>query len=150
MYKAFIVLNEKNRILLYYSLLFPYLYYCSEIWVLCGKLLANNIFISQKKTIRIICSIHYLDHTSSHFKRLKIMKFSDLVDIKVAIILYKAFHGILPYSIQSLFKLNVNNTRQYNKFVVKYTRTSLKAKCISSYGVRYWNKLSSEIQISLV
>ena len=73
------------------------------------------------------------------------MKFSDLVDIKVAIILYKAFHGILPYSIQSLFKLNVNNTRQYNKFVVKYTRTSLKAKCISSYGVRYWNKLSSEI-----
>ena len=54
---------------------------------------------------------------------------------------------MLPKNIQDLFQINKNCycTRQYGIFNHKCVRTSLKYKCVSVYGVKLWNGLSSDL-----
>jgi len=76
--KAKHVLPRSAMVSLYYTLAYPYLMYCNEVWgcVQPSKLLKLNI--SQKKIIRIICNADYLDHTNNMFKELCILKFADI------------------------------------------------------------------------
>ena len=38
------------------------------------------------------------------------------------------------------------NTRSRNTFIVRYSRTNLKAMCISVWGVKLWNALPVNIK----
>ena len=107
------------------------------------------ITIIQKKAVRLICKRQYKDHTSPLFKKLKILKFSDLVNYKIGMLMYKAKYESLPSNIQQLFinkqEISYYSTRQKHKFAVKYARTSIKSKCLSVCGVKLWNKVPSSI-----
>ena len=41
---------------------------------------------------------------------------------------------------------NIHNTRSKNTFIVRYSRTNLKAMCISVCGVKLWNALPINIK----
>ena len=76
------------------------------------------------------------------------MKFVDLFDLKVGIIMFKARTKKLPLTVQEKFNLNVNanySWRSVNKFKAKVVRTSLKAKTLSIYGVKIFNKIGFDI-----
>ena len=63
-YCASRVLNETALIMLYNTLVLPYLTYCSEVW---GRAYRNNLYplnIKQKQIVRIIAKIGRYDHTS--------------------------------------------------------------------------------------
>ena len=53
------------------------------------------------------------------------------------------YYGKLPTLLQSRFKRSqtIHNTRSRNTFVVRYSRTNLKAMCISVLGVKLCNAL---------
>ena len=72
------------------------------------------------------------------------LKFQDLVKYRTAIIMFKLYYGKLPTLLQSRFKRsqNIHNTRSRNTFIVRYSRTNLKAMCISVWGVKLWNALT--------
>ena len=55
------------------------------------------------KIIYIICGAERLDHTPSLFYDLRILKLPDMVKLKTAEIIYKAFNNSLPTNIQKLF-----------------------------------------------
>ena len=60
--------------------------------------------------------------------------------------MYKVKQKSLPTNIQILFEINYSkyyNTRQLNKFYVTYSRTVLKSRCLSIYGVKMWNNLDA-------
>ena len=86
--------------MLYCSLFLPYINYCSEIW---GNTYATNvecITVLQKREVRLICGARRLDHTNPLFKQLGILKFVDLVKFKTSIIMFKAYHNVLPDNLQ--------------------------------------------------
>ena len=92
--------------MLYCSLFLPYINYCSEIW---GNTYATNvecITVLQKRVVRLICGARRLDHTNPLFKQLGILKFVDLVKFKTSIIMFKAYHNVLPDSLQKIFNLH--------------------------------------------
>ena len=124
---------------LYCSLFLPYLTYCCEIW---GN--TNCIYVIQKKVVRIIYHEERLAHTNCLFKQMHSLKFQDLVKYRTAIIMFKLYYGKLPTLLQSRFKRsqNIHNTRSRNTFIVRYSRTNLKAMCISVWGVKLWNALT--------
>ena len=73
-----------------YSLFSPYIIilYCAEIW---GNTYAANLkclVLLQKKVVRLICGAQRLDHTSSLFYDLCILKLPDMVKLKTAEIMY--------------------------------------------------------------
>ena len=115
------VLDTKTLTLLYNAIIFPYLNYCVEVW--------GNTY---KKVIRIVCHAKYLDHTSSLFHKLRLLKSPDTVHFNTCIFMYKAFHNLLPPSIQIYFSRSFSKKYYFN-FYVHFARTQRKKFSISGY-----------------
>ena len=64
-------------ITLYYSLVYPFIYYYIEAWGSCYKITINPLVIIQKSFIRIICNLTFYASTKSSFINLKILKICD-------------------------------------------------------------------------
>ena len=145
-YKASKLINYEGMLTLYCSLFLPYLTYSCEIW---GNTYATNVnCMIQKKLVRIIHHEGTLAHTNCLFKQMHSHKFHDLVKYRTAIVMFKLYHGKLPTLLQSRFKRsqNIHNTHSRNTFTVRYSRTNLKAMCISVWGVKLWNALPVNIK----
>ena len=74
--------------------------YCAEVW---GNTYATNVqclVILHKRVIRLRCGTKRLDHTTMLFYNLHILKVPDIEELKTAIIMFKAFHNLLPLNVQ--------------------------------------------------
>ena len=106
-YRANCLINQEGLYMLYCSYFKPYINYCSEI---LGNTYCTNvecITALQKRVVRLVCGARRLDHTKPLFKQLGILKFVDLVKFKTSIIMFKAYHNVLPDSLQTMFNLCV-------------------------------------------
>ena len=106
------------------------------------------IIKSQKRVLRIICKADRLSHKNELFQRLKLLKFQDLVDFKIAIIMYRANKNDLPQSVQKHFVYanNMYSLRQMGNLKKNLIRTTRKSQCISIYGVRLYNEFNAELK----
>ena len=75
-------LNHETKNLLYYSLVYPYLHYCSTVWGSANKTNLNPLTILQKRIIRIIRGTNYRHHTNELFKNSKILKLTDIIKLQ--------------------------------------------------------------------
>ena len=148
MYKASKLINYEGMFTLYCSLFLPYLTYCCEIWGNTYTTNVNCLYVIQKKLVRIIHHEGRLAHTNCLFQQMHSLKFHDLVKYRTAIVMFKLYYGKLPTLLQSRFMRseNIHNTRSKNTFIVRYSRTNLKAMCISVCGVKLWNALPVNIK----
>ena len=115
-YKASKLINTAGMYTLYCSLFHPYLSYCNESWGNTYTYTSNVkcLFTLQKKAIRLICNADRLAHTNVMFKDMSILKLSEFVKYKTAIVMFNLFHGILPILLQRMFAkyFSVHSTRQ--------------------------------------
>ena len=128
MYRAGSLINKYGMHVLYYSLFTPYIMYCAEVW---GNTYATHIHclvLLEKRVIRLICGAKGNDHTHLLFHNVHILKLPDLVKLKTAIIMFKAYCYILPMNVQKLFKIHESrySSRHKCKFKQIYVRTNLK------------------------
>jgi hypothetical protein len=143
-YRAKCILDRNSLIILYCSLFLPYLTYCSEVWANTFKSNIRPIVIQQKKVIRLISNEYRIAHTNPLFLKHKLLKFDDIVQLKTAIVMFKAKNNMLPSNLQNLFSLGMNSkreTRQHHGFKQKYVRTKIKSMCISLYVVLHYGIL---------
>ena len=143
-YKASKLINTTWMYALYCSLFHPYLSYRNEIW---GSTYPSNVkclFTLQK----IICNADRLAHTNAMFKDMSILKLSEFVKYKTAIMMFNLFHGTLPIQLQRRFTKysSVHSTRQNKSFVMVQVRTNINAMCLSVYGLKLWNTLPDDIK----
>ena len=108
MYRASSLINNHGMHILYCSLVIPYIMYCAKVW---GNTYATNIHclvLLQKRVIIkvIMCCAKRLDHTNLLFHNVHILKLPDLVKLKTAIIMFKAYRYILPINVHKLFKIH--------------------------------------------
>lgn len=97
----------------------------------------------QKRAVRIIHNVGFLEHTHILFIQSKLLKINDLVKYYTSIILFKAFNKLLPSNIQHFFTIQERtyNLRGYGDFTIPKVRTTRKSFCVSVCGVRLWNSL---------
>ena len=91
----------------------PYIMYCADV---CYKyslfsfimdLYAHkSVALLQKRVIRLICGAKRLDHTNLLFHNVHILKLPDLVKLKTAIIMFKAYRYMLPMNVRKLFRIH--------------------------------------------
>ena len=75
------------------------------------------------------------------------LKFQDIVKVRSLLLLYRAFHRLLPSSVQISFKhaSKTHNTRSQNRFAVDFSRTTTKRQSTVGIGVKLWNNLPQYI-----
>lgn len=142
------ILNNKSLYILYNTLIVPYLSYCVEIWGNTYKTNLQSLCTLQKRAIRIINNVGYLEHTNSLFLKSYILKFIDLVKFKTVQVMFKARNNLLPGNIQKMFmeRQGGYNLRDELNFKKLNIRTTLKSMCITICGVRLWNKLEQVLK----
>ena len=95
-YKAKQLLDKESLVMLYDSLFVPYLTYCSEIWGNTYKTNINCVYLLQKKVLRSVCNVDYRYHSNVLFKELRILKLFDSIELKTAMLMYKANKKMYP------------------------------------------------------
>ena len=68
-------------IMIYNTLILPYLSYCSEIWGNTYERRLHDLIVLQTRAIRIIGDIGFRDHTSKVFKKFECLKLVDIIYI---------------------------------------------------------------------
>ena len=91
-----------------------------------------------------------MDHTNMLFYDQHILKLPDVVKVKTAIIMFKAFHNLLSVNVQHFFSIYESTyiyiTRQNFHFKHYYSRTNLKGMRIYIAGVKLWNSLNNSLK----
>ena len=93
--------------------------------------------------IRLICGAKRLDHTNLLFHNVHILKIPDLVKLKTAMIMFKAYRYILPLNVQQLFRIHESrySCRHKCKFKQIYVCTNLKICVFLLLGLNFGTPL---------
>ena len=67
----------------------------------------------KKKAVRIVCNVDYQHPSNVLFIELHVLKLYDLIELRTAMIMYKANTGCLPVNLQTMFRMSsekIHNT----------------------------------------
>ena len=139
---------------LYYALIYPFLIYGIVIWGNTYETTLKPILTLQKKSVRIITFSPYNCHSSPLFKSLQVIKFFDLVELHIAIFMYKFHNGLLPPTFHSYFT-KITDIHRYNtrlaakqSYYLPYARTNYGHFNIRYKGPSVWNTIENDIKLS--
>lgn len=83
------------RVMLCYSLIYPFLSYGVHVWGLTFPSFLTQLFIIQKKVL-IISFSEPKSHSEPLFKSLNLLKLNDVVELQVLTFVYQWSLGLLP------------------------------------------------------
>ena len=153
MYKLRHFVTQDILIMLYYSLIYPFLIYATPIWGNTNITLINMIYVLQKKFVRIITfnrTVYTYDgppiHSIPLFKELKILTIFDLFKVEIIKFVYDSINNNNPNQFNDYFTYPINhyNTsrNRLNKLNVPQVRTTTYGlKSIKYSGALIWNDI---------
>ena len=130
---------------LYFSLIYPYYTYCNLVW---GSAVSTHIEILvklQKKAVRSISKVGYLDHTGPLFDNLKLLQVKEIYDFNCAKFIYQCYNNKNLKNFKD--KLHTNSSyHDYatrNKELVRKPEGRLKIfdNTVIERGIEIWNSL---------
>jgi len=133
---------------IYYSLFFSHLTYGILVWSLTTQKNLDIISILQRKSIRIMNSVSYDEHTNDLFYENKIIKFIDIIKMNQILFALEFKIGTLPKDLKSIFihtaDIHSHNTRASNTtFSLPLVSTTNFGTLSLNYQVPYvWNEFS--------
>ena len=135
---------------LYMTFIHPYVLYGIEAWFAAYKNVTNRVVSLQKRAIRIVKNAGYLEHTSSLFKELEILKAGDLFKMQIASYMYNTINNHHDENLLDNLTLqserHAHFTRNSNLYVVPRMLKSKSMHSIEHLGVRIWNGLPLDIR----
>ena len=138
---------------LYFSLVYPYLYYCNLVWASTYHSNLHCISLLQKRVVRIINRSDFDAHTDPIFKQLHIMKFHNICSLQMGQFMFSYKHGLLPVNFDSFLILNseIHNylTRNTKSFQLPLCWTNICQFSIWCQGPKFFNSLEHEIANSI-
>lgn len=147
------VLNRKHLIMLYNGIAYPHLLYGITLWGSTYNIHLNKVIITQKKLIRVIAKAEYNAHTEPLFKRLKLLKLTDIYKLQIAKFVFFYSTHSLPNVLADIFtplgNINLHNTRQArHKLKLPKVRTAVSTRNISNMGPKIWNCIPSRLYLN--
>ena len=131
------LINRPTLLMLYNSLILPYLTYCITVWGKSANTHINRLFVLQKKAVRIICNKPPLTHTAPLFYDCSLLTLQDLYTYCTSIFIYKLNHHMLPPPVARIFPLESlvhgHSTRlreNPNQIVFSQCRTVLRQRSL--------------------
>lgn len=141
-YKLRNILPMKSLVDLYHSLIYPYLIYCNILWGKASDSYINQLFLLQKRLVRIITNSEFLAHTDPLFRSTEILKLKDIYTYLIAIEGYKK-----NITNNFTYTEHTHNTRSRNSFAVpNYRRLQISKRSLTYSIPLIWNKIPNEIK----
>ena len=141
--------NVLHLLMLYNSLILPYIHYCNITWASVGTTILDPIYKLQKKALRICTSSSYVAPSRPLFFKLNVLNVYDIHKFKIALLMFLVNLKLAPETIANLFKYNFEyhqyNTRSSSKFHYTAASNNLLLRSFKHVGPRIWNNLNSNI-----
>jgi hypothetical protein len=145
-------LSRSLLLQIYNSLILPYLTYCNMIWTNASDTRQKKLNALQKKAIRIIDGAEYCAHTNPIFKKLGLLRITDIGQYQILLFVYQFMKHALPENFWNYFTetkfIHQHFTRQSTGLNILFARTQLRKKGIKFSGPTLWNHLPSHIKDS--
>ena len=148
---------------LYYSVFYPFLTYGVHVWGLTFPSFLTQLFIIQKKAIRIKAVSEPKSHSEPLFKSLNLLKLKYVIESQILSFVYQWSGRLLPPCFSEYFKFTLSvhsysmrqsdnrnlyvasvNTIQYGLYFLKFTgplvRNSLPTSIADSNCLRIFHK----------
>lgn len=135
-------LSKEHLRLIYFALVYPHLLYCSAIWGGGYGTDLNSLFTTQKKILR---TMHYkgrYDHSNLLFADSKLLKLNEILDLQVALFVYKSLH---LYLVNPGF-VPLPPSRRVNELRIPLCLTTHAQHSILIRGSRQWNQLPQDLR----
>ena len=135
---------------LYNTLIYPHLSYCNIVWGNAHPSNVNQLFLQQKKIVRIITHSNILAHTPPLFSMLNILNIFDIHRHQCAVFIFKFINKQLPDNFKNFFilsqSIHSHNTRSSQHLFSVSINCDLFKRSIVCCGVNFWNSLSNSIR----
>ena len=139
---------------LYYALIYPFLIYGIITWGNTYPTTIQPLSVLQKKAVRIMTFSKFDEHSSPLFKKLNIIKLSDLIKYHISIFMFKFHNQLLPSVFNSYFT-SVENIHSYNTratakkcYYLPKARTNYGLFSVRYQGPKIWNMIEQQIKLS--
>ena len=144
--RAKFFLDKHSLILLYHSLVLPYINYCCLIWGFTFPTHLHKIEVLQKRAVRLIDNQSRLAHTDPIFRQLGLLKVNDIAKQQLIILMHNKIKSSIPSQVASLFiQSNPTSirTRNNHHFFEPFTGKLYSTRVASWIGPRIWNRIIS-------
>ena len=127
--------------------------YCIEAWGNASNCHLDQLYIIQKKVIRLISFNNYDISSAVTLKNLEILPLNKLVYNRIRSMMYKYYNNLLPPAINDLYAsyndVHKYSTRQKHLLRVNKSNINVYAKNFGNTGVRVWHALQSKIDVNV-
>ena len=130
---------------IYHSLIYPYFTYCNLVW---GSALSTHTDILiklQKKAVRAISKVGYLDHTGPLFHNLNILQVHEIYNYNCGKFIYQCYNNktFKNFKDKLLTNSNYHNHDTRSKDLLRKPRGRLKKfdNTALERGIEVWNTL---------
>ena len=143
-------LPSSTLVILYSSMILPYLNYGILVWGNTHQTLLDKLLLLQKKSLRIIFNLHTRAHTDDLFFDNKILKIKDLYLFQLGQFMFNYNTNSLPNIFADLFLRNnlFHNypTRRSNEYHLPLLRTIHAQNTFVFTGPKFWNNLDVNLK----
>ena len=145
--------NIDILIMLYYSLIYPFLIYGVQVWGLTYPTYLKPVTTLQKRLARILTFSEPMSHSEPLLKSLNLLKFNDIIHSEILSFVYQWFHKLVPSCFFDFFKpissIHEYPTRQSlneNLFIKSIRTTQYGIRSLHYTGSNLWNSLPITIK----
>ena len=146
LYKISWFVPSKILLLLYYSLIYPYLIYCNFIWCTNYKSRTLSLAILQNRVLKIIFRLPF--SSSVEPAATNVLSIDQICIYQSLLFMYRYHNNLLPHTLSNLFStaslVHSHNTRSIHDYRSTVIHSTLKMYSIGFFGPRFWNSLSSD------
>ena len=143
-------LSYNILILIYDTILLPYLTYCCITWGFTYQTYINKIFTIQKKAIRIITHSPFECHSSPLFKKTNNLNIFQIIEYYASILMFKKLNSTVPNVFQQnrflSYSYDTYETRNNLSIRTPLFKLQFSKRSIFDHGIKIWNNLSPEVK----
>ena len=126
----------------YFSVIYPYLNYCTLVWGNTYYVHLFPIFKLQKRAIRILGGAEFLAHTGPIFRSLGLLKLEDIFNYQALTFVYR------NPDVFSNFSYHGYNTRNVSNLYSESRRIVLTSRSVLCFAPNLWNNLPDSLKSS--
>ena len=140
-------------IIIYKSLIQPYIDYCAQIWVYLGATLSNILLKRQNRAFRIITRESYITRSIDILSKLNIQSLEQRRNQQLSILMYKINKKLVPDYLGNMFTntrdIHNHNTRPSDvNLVLPKPRANYMKFSFGYRGAVNWNALPNSLKKS--
>jgi retron-type reverse transcriptase len=146
------IVPRSVMVMLYNTLILPYLAYCAVVWGCAYDTNLNKIFVLQNRAIRLVSGAKYMEHCAPLYLKLKLLRFKDIYRQQLINNVFKFKYAKFPASFMPKVNLEyrcnrrVHNTRLLDEFVIPHYCTTIRESSFKIHGTLAWNSLPLSIR----